>query len=453
MKEISNIFGRNAPPPKFANRLLRVLHGRRHDGTLDLPLPEDVQSELDKYPHAIDDGLLWLRQTYPIDEDEAIIARIEREEHEFERDNPSELMQRGQDLGLYRALKDEYYGPQSGHYHAKLSEKEGDVYGISELERLRAENEAKAAKEEEELQSQIDERMAKAETDRSNALAQRPEQGLETAKELRPPNRFEKWVIRARNRAQSKMTLESPEIAQKTTFGRLFPSTVLVALMCGGCYLFSQVWTRPKQSERFFPDVSLSFATIGTLIAVNIAVFWAWRIPGLWSGLNKYFIVVPAFPYALSMIGNIFSHQKFTHLLANMLPLALFGLPLHEEVGRGTFLAIYFASGVVGALGSLAYYTARGILTTATLGASGSIYGIVTAYFGLHLEYVYPRIHKNAEKTDVNITAGSIPCFFCLPNGQNRSQPMDQPLYSSSRFLKFMGCLEQRSRRLISLTI
>jgi rhomboid-like protein len=122
-EEVIAIFGSRAPPTNLGNYLLRVIHGRRHDGTLDLPLPEELEEELAKNPDAFEDGLQWLRTTYPIDEDAAILGRIEREEHALERDNPSELLQRGQDLGFYR-------GPQSGHYQAKLSGKEGDVFGV-----------------------------------------------------------------------------------------------------------------------------------------------------------------------------------------------------------------------------------------------------------------------------------------------------------------------------------
>lgn len=393
-EEAHTIFGPQPPPATFANRLLRVLHGRRHDGTLDLPLPDDVQSQLDKYPYAFEDGLHWLRQTYPLDEDAAILARIEREEHELERDNPAELLQRGQDLGLYK-------GPQSGHYHAQLSDKEGDVYGVSELDKIRAENEAKFQREEEELEAQIEERMSKAQTEQSKALAQRPEQGIETANEIRPPNSFEKWIYRAQNRAQSKLTLESPEIAQQTTAGRLLPSFLLVTLAVGGSYLYAQYWTRPKRSERLFPDLSLSFSTIGTLVAINVAVFCAWRMPPFWKALNKYFIIVPAYPYAFSMLGSLFSHQKFTHILANMIPLAIFGLPLHEEVGRGTFLAIYLSAGLLGSLGSLARHSFQRTLITTTLGASGSVYGIVAAYLWLHAEYVLPQPRSIAEKLTI----------------------------------------------------
>lgn len=378
-KQLGFIFGRNTPSKRFGNRLLRVLHGRRTDGTLDLPLPADIEADLDDYPTAVEDGLQWLRKSFPIDEDAAIMARIEREEDPEEKDNPSELMQRGQDLGLYR-------GPQSGHYHAELSDREGDVYGRSELDRMRAENLAEAEREEREMQEQIDMQQAKAQEEQTKALAQRPDQGLTSAQEIRPPNEFEKWRLKARNRASSKLTIDSPAIAQTSTLRRLMPSFILVSLLTTGCYLFSQYWERPKQAERFMPTVSLSWATISTIIGINITVFLAWRWPGCWKFLNKYFINVPGYPYALSLLGSMFSHQTLSHLAMNMVPLAIFGLPLHEEVGRGTFLAIFLSSGLVGGFVSLAKYSIQKVFITTTLGASGGVFGVVSAYLTLHSE-------------------------------------------------------------------
>lgn len=112
----------------MGNRALRVLHGRRLEGTLDLDLPEDITRAVP--PQSLNNGLEWLRLKYPMDEDAAIIKRIEREELEEE----ARLIRRAEKLGLYK--------PQSGHYQAELGE-EGNVYGRSVVQEVREANEVK----------------------------------------------------------------------------------------------------------------------------------------------------------------------------------------------------------------------------------------------------------------------------------------------------------------------
>lgn len=383
--QLRQIFGRDGPPPRVANRFLRVLHARRHDGTLDLPLSERLEELKLRFPHALNDGLQWLRINHPYDEDAAILKRIEREEANEEDYSPAELQQRALDVGLYEQSP-KYHGPQSGYYQAQASEKEGDVFGRSTIDKIRAENIAKAEQEEAELQAQIDEKMAKAQAlhdERSKALAERPEQGIEKSDgTINPPNVYERWMMQKQNEAQSNITASKAE--ELTLLQRLLPSTVFVALVCVGCYLFAQYWSPPRRSNRMFPDVSLSVATIGTIMALNAAVLVAWRLPMFWRVLNKYFYSTPGYPKAVSMVLNTFSHDKKKHLLSNMLGIVLFGLSLHEEVGRGWFVAIYVASGAFGSLASLTSFSIKRLYSTYSNGASGCLWGVMSAYCWLH---------------------------------------------------------------------
>jgi rhomboid-like protein len=382
-EELKAIFGTACPPAIFANRLLRILHGRRVDGTLDLPPPDDIQRGIDRYPDAVPDALQWLQKNYPIDEEAAIEARIRREEAAAEQENPAVLMQRAEDLGLYK--------PQSGRYQAPLSEKEGDVFGQSQLDKIRAKNMEKAAKEEEELEQQISQIQANVEArqDQSTALTKQTEHGVEVAQEGIPqPNEFDKWVLRAKNRATSKLTLESPEVVRITAMQRLLPSFIFVVIVTGLSYLFAQYWVPPKRSERIMYDTSLSFATVAGIFAANMLIYTLWKFPPMWRLLNRYCVSVPGQPRALSMVGNIFSHQGIYHLCLNMAWMFLLGLSLHEDVGRGTFLGIYFASGAISSYASLANFVAKGIYTTSSMGASGAVSGIVAAYCMIHAKYV-----------------------------------------------------------------
>ena len=391
-EQLHDVYGAVVPPPRIANRFLRVLHSRRNDGTLDLPLPPSLHQLSNRYPYAMNSALHWLRQNYPIDEDAAVIARIQREEAD-EDYSPSELQQRAQDIGLYGPQSEQYSGPQSGRYQAQLSEKEGDVFGQSELDKIRAENIAEAEQEEAELQTEIDEKMAKyeklqQEKQEAKALAQREEMDIEVSEGVRPPNMYERWKIQQHRRGTSKFTLESPAVAEMSLLQRILPSAVFVALVCLASYLFAQYWVPPKRSDRLFPDVALSFATVGVLIAMNVTVFGMWGLPPFWRMLNKYFVSTPAYPRAISMLLNTFSHSDLKHLFTNMFGIMLFGLSLHEDVGRGVFLGIYVASGAVGSLASLVFFALRRQLVSSSLGASGSLWGVMSAFCWLHAEYV-----------------------------------------------------------------
>jgi len=394
--ELFIIFGSDRPGPDVANRLLKVFHARRVDGTLDIRLDEELLEARIQYRDVENAALDWLRSKYPIDEDQAILDRFKREDSPREQEHPSALMERGQRLGLFKtqdqSMKEdpEYYGPQSGQYYASLSEKEEDVFGRSEIEKIRLRNEAQAADEERQMQEKIDRSMKEAQakaTERSQALAERPEQGVELSeagKEVRPPNEFEKWVIRARERAATKLTLDSPEITNMTSAQRIWPSLLFVLACCTGFYLFTQSWEPPRRSERIMPNTSLAMATCVGILAINFAVFLAWRFPPALKLLNTFFIVVPAYPRTLSMLGNIFSQHSGRHFLANMFGLFIFGPSLHEDIGRANFIAIYLASGLLGSLVSLSSYALRGILVSSSLGASGSVWGITAAYMWLH---------------------------------------------------------------------
>ena len=86
------------------------------------------------------------------------------------------------------------------------------------------------------------------------------------------------------------------------------------------------------------------------------------------------------------MLGSMFSHQQVLHLAVNMgflifIPIAA---TLHEEVGRGTFLAIYIASGLLGSFVPFAYWAMRQRFTMTSLGASGAVFGVLAAYCTMH---------------------------------------------------------------------
>ncbi|CCK28867.1 integral membrane protein [Streptomyces davaonensis JCM 4913] len=75
------------------------------------------------------------------------------------------------------------------------------------------------------------------------------------------------------------------------------------------------------------------------------------------------------------LLTSMFLHGSVIHLLFNMLSLWWLGGPLEAALGRARYLALYFVSGLAGS--ALAYLLAEP--NTATLGASGAIFGLFGA--------------------------------------------------------------------------
>lgn len=132
--EINTIFGPSGVKPTLGNRILNTLQRHRLAGTLDAELPTEIVSAVNQ--QEIDTALEWLRSKYPMDEDAAIFARIEREDLAEQ----EKLVRRAERLGLYK--------PQSGSYDAELGEK-GSPYGKSVLKEAREQNEKRLLAEQE----------------------------------------------------------------------------------------------------------------------------------------------------------------------------------------------------------------------------------------------------------------------------------------------------------------
>ncbi|KUJ20275.1 rhomboid-domain-containing protein, partial [Mollisia scopiformis] len=342
------IFG-NLLDANTVNRLLRFIHGRRVAGTLGDPSlsnPYDQQ--------AFEAGLEWLRKHVPVDEVECAGLRAELELAEMEGD----VMAKAQRAGLYEPN----------------SQGQKDVYGKSGLDAIRRAKEKEFDEREARKKAQLREtRGIEHKTGMLEELSARSQV------ELRRPGedpRLKYYLERA------KVLPDTPPEMSK--FQRLWPSGLVVLAFVTGCSIFATVYTPPKKEWRLWPDIPPAAATIIGLIFANAIVLGAWRVPALFRMLNKNFITVPGYPFAKSMIGSMFSHQQFSHFALNMGVLWFVGIRLHEDVGRGTFLAIYLSSGAVGTFTSLAFYVLRNNFTSSSLGASGALCGIVAAYLLMH---------------------------------------------------------------------
>ena len=81
------------------------------------------------------------------------------------------------------------------------------------------------------------------------------------------------------------------------------------------------------------------------------------------------------------LITHMFLHGDIIHLIINMYSLYILGTQMETFIGKMKFISVYFISGIVGALLSLALSGA-----VPSVGASGAIFGLLGAmlYFGYH---------------------------------------------------------------------
>lgn len=340
-----------------ANRALRIIHGRRVAGTVADP---SLSSGYDEWVKTI--ALSWLRKNIPMDEADAAGKRAEIELQAME----AEILADGERLGLYK--------PNSGGA-ATQGKGTNSIYGESGLEAIREAKKQRYDREEK----------AKAKTKKSQADEIRENTGplaipsLKSRVELRRPGEHPKLKYYLE---RAKVLPDAPP--EMSAWQRLWPSGLVALLVIGLSVGWTQIYIPPTTANRMWPDWPPAAATTMALILMNSAVFVLWRHPPAFRMLNKYFIVVPGYPRGLAILGSIFSQQSLQHLTINMIMLWFMGTRLHDDVGRASFLAIYLSSGVFASFASLAIFTFKRHFITSSLGASGSICGVVAAFLWIH---------------------------------------------------------------------
>ncbi|RDW88879.1 hypothetical protein BP6252_00911 [Coleophoma cylindrospora] len=348
-QEIQRFIGKDIEPD-MGNQLLKVMHGRRVAGTLSDPSYTHFSgfSEL-----AHQRALAWLRQNVPVDEDHNEGMRAQEELRAMN----EELISDAERIGLYQ--------PNS----APRAEGES-VHGVGVFEKIRKAKEEAFEAQEEARKKQM-------------AEVQQVTGTLQTVGhsnvELRRPGENPKLKYYLE---RAKVLPDAPPEMSK--FQRLWPSALVTLAVIGGSVMFAQLYTPPPNSARMFPDEPPAAVTVNAIMAANVLIFALWRFPPAFRMLEKYFISVPGYPRALSMLGNVFSHKDFSHLFLNMLGVWFAGTRLHDDVGRANFLAIYLSAGVIGSFTSLSYFVARSYFMSSSLGASGALMGIGSAYLWLH---------------------------------------------------------------------
>lgn len=345
-----------------ANRALRIIHGRRVAGTLaDPSLPTGYDDQVRTI------ALSWLRKHLPMDEEDAAGKRAEVELEGME----AEILADSERLGLYK--------PNSGGATTQGKGK-SSVYGESGLEAIIEAKKQLYDREEE----------AKAQAQKSQADEIRANTGPLALPSLKSRVELKKEEIHPRLKYYLDRSKVLPDVPpEMSAWQRLWPSGLVTLLVIGLSIGWTQIYIPPTTANRLWPETPPAAATSIALILMNLAVYGLWHFPPAFRMLNKYFILVPGYPRALAMVGNLFSHQKFDHLGLNMIMLWFMGTRLQDDVGRANFLAIYLSSGVVGGFASLATFTLRRNFMSSSLGASGSVCGVIAAYLWIHKDDYY----------------------------------------------------------------
>ena len=107
------------------------------------------------------------------------------------------------------------------------------------------------------------------------------------------------------------------------------------------------------------------------LIIINFVIFVATLIR---SELIYLLGFQPAafFSRPWTVVTAMFVHAGFWHIFANMLTLYFFGSYFSKLVGRGRFLLVYFAGGIIGNL----LFWALAFPFTVAVGASGAVFAL-----------------------------------------------------------------------------
>jgi len=88
--------------------------------------------------------------------------------------------------------------------------------------------------------------------------------------------------------------------------------------------------------------------------------------------LNGYFF--------LPLVTATFLHGGWLHLISNMIYLWVFGDNIEDRLGRGGYLLVYLAMGV---LANFAHIASEPLSPVPLIGASGAVAGVLGAYFVL----------------------------------------------------------------------
>lgn len=319
--ELRLIFSEDVSAEK-GNTILQTMQSQRVSGMLDEGIPEEPEENLEE-------GLAWLRQNVPWDEDASIIARLDREE-EQER---ARLVARAEKLGIYKStvtaddtienpLPEQEEAPAV--YVPQQDTTRSNKQNRSFFAELRERNRKLGEEEEQAKKDDIEKARPAAEKIGLPATLGTKRIVEATVREQRRAENL-KWKAQKLNESQNTWGTELGQFPDLTITQRLWPSALMTIAVVGLSLIFAHIYIPPPKEGRIWPEWSPAHTTVGVLIAANVLAFMAWRVVP-WGGfMFRNFMSVPGYPRAIGIIGNTFSHQEGIHLIVNMVSIWIFG--------------------------------------------------------------------------------------------------------------------------------
>lgn len=137
---------------------------------------------------------------------------------------------------------------------------------------------------------------------------------------------------------------------------------------------------------------SLPYVTYGIIVAnIAVSIFVLMAPAPTYESLVRTLGVIPAvesrtlpgggpLPTDVTLLTSMFLHRDWWHLAGNMIFFWIFGDNVEDALGHVRFFVFYILCGVAGALAFVAVYPDD---TSALMGASGAIAGVMAAYLML----------------------------------------------------------------------
>lgn len=130
------------------------------------------------------------------------------------------------------------------------------------------------------------------------------------------------------------------------------------------------------------------------LLTANVVIFTLQLASGPWGErLVTIFGFIPhrffhpslhgysPFEVGITLATSLFLHGGFVHLIGNLIYLAIFGDDVEESLGSSGYLLFYVGCGAAGSLTHAMLFPSS---TIPSIGASGSIAGVLGAFLLLH---------------------------------------------------------------------